>query len=313
VPNEGDGWDHVQVQLRTYFEHCRGNGSATEDWLPDADVSRLAATRRDPPCSLVDSAGPSLESARLLGRRTAEFHVALSHERRDAAFTPVPMSTEYLRGLADDFSRRAQETLELLNARIQLLPAGVSASVHEVLSRGSVLTRRFEALEGMRSRATRQRCHGDYHLGQVLRTSDDFILLDFEGEPLHSLEQRRKKVSPLKDVAGMLRSFSYAVHSAWREAVAGDPGLSAKREPWLRAWEVWTSAAFLGAYLETAGAAAFLPQEEQELETLLDAFLLDKAFYELGYELNNRPDWLPIPLEGIREIAGRNDDEPAGQ
>jgi maltose alpha-D-glucosyltransferase/alpha-amylase len=129
----------------------------------------------------------------------------------------------------------------------------------------------------------------------------DFILLDFEGEPLRSLADRRSKYSPLKDVAGMIRSFGYAAHSVHLESDAERP--DPDRASWLHAWETWTSAAFLGAYLETAGDAPFLPRADADLQMLLGAFLIDKAFYELDYELNNRPDWLPIPLLGIRSIA----------
>jgi maltose alpha-D-glucosyltransferase/alpha-amylase len=137
----------------------------------------------------------------------------------------------------------------------------------------------------------------------VLRTENDFILLDFEGEPMHSLAERRGKHSPLKDVAGMLRSFSYAAHSSLFDFTRERPEDLQTMAPWASAWEVWVSAEFLREYLETASGAPFLPDDDDQLETLLEAFLLDKAFYELNYELNNRPDWLHIPLQGILELA----------
>jgi maltose alpha-D-glucosyltransferase/alpha-amylase len=148
----------------------------------------------------------------------------------------------------------------------------------------------------------RTRCHGDYHLGQVLFTGNDFVIIDFEGEPQRPVSERRIKTSPLRDVAGMIRSFHYASHAAQR----GDaPGTLTAREPadglplWLRAWYQWNAAAFLRAYDAEAGQADFLPRNKEEFGVLLDAYLLEKAIYELGYELNNRPEWVRIPLEGI--------------
>jgi maltose alpha-D-glucosyltransferase/alpha-amylase len=306
VPNRGDGWSHVRGLVTSYLESCRALGSEGDAPVrPGGTLLDLA--RSEPSSAFAGVAASSLAVARTLGRRTAEFHRALSSEQRAGAFSPVPMTAEYLRGLADDFVRHAQGVLELLNGRIGFLSGPSAAAANEVLLSGSSLVRRFQAVETCRPGTSRIRIHGDYHLGQVLRLEDDdYILLDFEGEPLRSLGERRAKVSPLKDVAGMLRSFDYAAHSALREAASGRPDDLAVHGPRLDAWERWVSAAFLRAYLDAARGASFLPREESDLRTLLDAFLLDKAFYELGYELNNRPDWLPIPLEGIRSIANQH-------
>jgi maltose alpha-D-glucosyltransferase/alpha-amylase len=220
------------------------------------------------------------------------------------------MTAGYLRGLADDFARNAQEVLELLNGRTKLLPQSVAATAHEVLSGGSGLIRRFRSLERVAPGSLRIRCHGDYHLGQVLSVEgDDFILLDFEGEPLRPMAERRDKYSGLKDVAGMLRSFGYAAHSAFMELVAERPEMTAVREPWVRAWEAWIPAAFLATYLEGVSDTGLVPADPVDLQLLLDAYVLDKAFYELGYELNNRPDWVGIPLEGIRAVAVQKQNE----
>src|SRR5581483_5871123 len=151
--------------------------------------------------------------------------------------------------------------------------------------------------------ATKSRTHGDYHLGQVLNTGKDFIIIDFEGEPSRSLTERKMKRSPLRDVAGMLRSFHYAAHSALAQQL---PNIRAEDvsflQPWAENWAQFVSAIFLQSYLETAGRASFIPYDNEDVETLVDAFLLDKAVYEVGYELNNRPTWLPIPIRGIMEI-----------
>jgi maltose alpha-D-glucosyltransferase/alpha-amylase len=149
----------------------------------------------------------------------------------------------------------------------------------------------------------RIRNHGDYHLGQVLYTGEDFVILDFEGEPARPLSERRLKRSPLRDVAGMLRSLHYAAFAPLLKQKAGSEAFDlATLEPWARFWVAWASVAFLKAYLAEIGDAAFMPRTRPELRTLLDTFLLEKAIYELGYELNNRPDWVRIPLQGIEDL-----------
>ena len=147
----------------------------------------------------------------------------------------------------------------------------------------------------------RIRVHGDYHLGQVLHTGKDFVIIDFEGEPARSLADRRIKRSPLRDVAGMLRSFHYASYALLVGEVGGSVRLGRVKplEPWADFWTRWVSSAFLQGYLAVAGEGAFLPRTQEELSTLLDTFLLEKAIYELGYELNNRPTWVKLPLLGI--------------
>ena len=153
----------------------------------------------------------------------------------------------------------------------------------------------------------RIRCHGDYHLGQVLYTGKDFFIIDFEGEPARPLSERRIKRSPLRDVAGMLRSFHYAAYAALFEqeasgVYASHPESLTVLEPWARVWYLWVSAVFLKTYLEVASKAPFLPRTREELQVMLDAYLLEKAVYELGYELNSRPDWIRIPLQGISQL-----------
>src|SRR3954451_18877425 len=151
--------------------------------------------------------------------------------------------------------------------------------------------------------STKIRVHGDYHLGQVLRTGDDFVILDFEGEPARPLPQRRRKQTPLKDVVGMLRSFDYAAYAGLFAVTQDRPADFERLIPWAQAWQVWTAAAFLRQYLATAAGAAFLPAEPGVVSRLLRAFSLEKALYELLYELNNRPDWVRIPLHGILALV----------
>ena len=167
------------------------------------------------------------------------------------------------------------------------------------------MLKRLRAVYELRISAQRIRCHGDYHLGQVLYTGKDFIILDFEGEPARPLGERRIKRSPLRDIAGMIRSFDYVTYAAlFRQVELGNlqPEQVPQFESWTRLWYRWVSSAFLRAYLDVLGSSDLLPKARNELAVLLDAYLIDKAIYEIGYELNNRPNWLKIPLQGIAQL-----------
>jgi maltose alpha-D-glucosyltransferase/alpha-amylase len=172
-----------------------------------------------------------------------------------------------------------------------------------VLASRPTLIRRFDAIRPLAHAGARIRVHGDYHLGQVLRTEEDFVILDFEGEPARSIAERRDKQSPLKDVAGMVRSFGYAAYAALFAFAVHAPDDYAPLEPWADTWERWAADAFLNGYMATAGDTPLLPRDSSDRTVLLDAFTLDKALYELAYELNNRPEWVRIPLVGIRKLV----------
>jgi len=296
VASRGDGWSYLRERLDEFLTR------PGEPAPPSPDLPLVELASEDPPPAVAERAGEALAAARLLGRRTAEFHGALSSPTRDRAFQPVSMTQEYLQSLAESCTNHARDALRQLGEARPSLPAAAAEEAGEVLSIGTALLGRFELLEGIRGRPVRTRIHGDYHLGQVLRVEDDFILLDFEGEPLRSLEERREKASPLRDVAGMLRSFGYLAQSIALEPPGSPPAGRPHDDPRATTFEAWMCSSFLGAYLQTASGAPFLPDDPAELQTLLDAFILDKAFYELGYELNNRPTWVGIPLRGILSI-----------
>ena len=175
---------------------------------------------------------------------------------------------------------------------------------NKCLPTGETLLGRFEELAQLGDGGLRIRCHGDYHLGQTLVTDDDILILDFEGEPARPLEERRARWSPAKDVAGMLRSFSYAAASGLRAAI--EDGRRTPRALAARAddWERTAHAAFLGSYLAVTASSPILPAAAAATDTLLRAFVIDKALYELGYELNNRPDWVDIPLTALLRLSG---------
>jgi maltose alpha-D-glucosyltransferase/alpha-amylase len=254
-----------------------------------------------------DIIGLYLESAHLLGQRTAELHTALASVPDGPDFAPEGFSKLYRRSLFQSMRNMTSQVFQLLRRGLKDLPEGVRKDAGKILDRESDVLNRFRSILSREISAMRIRCHGDYHLGQVLYTGKDFVIMDFEGEPAHALSERRLKRSPLRDVAGMLRSFHYAAYAAL--FAQRDSGLVRKDdvtylETWANSWCLWVCVAFLKAYLSTATWGAFLPQNKDELRVLLDTYLLEKAVYELGYELNNRPDWLKIPLRGIKQQLG---------
>jgi maltose alpha-D-glucosyltransferase / alpha-amylase len=246
--------------------------------------------------------------ARLLGQRTAELHLALASGTEDPAFAPEPFTPFSRRSLYQSLRNLIMRVFDLLEAQRESLTDAITEMAVDVLSQREEILRRFHSLrEDRRLLSSRIRLHGDYHLGQVLYTGRDFVIIDFEGEPSRPLGERRLKRSPLVDVAAMMRSFDYAAESVLTGKVQGSVP---RREdvpflrPWADQWVAWVSAAFLRGYLDVAVAGKLLPDEHDEIGCLLDIHLLEKALYEIGYELNNRPDWVAIPLRGIRGVLG---------
>jgi maltose alpha-D-glucosyltransferase/alpha-amylase len=206
-----------------------------------------------------------------------------------------------------------------VSGRIRALPKELQPGAQALLDHQDEVGARFDSFLKHRLSVLRQRTHGDLHLGQMLYTGKDFVLIDFEGEPARPLTERRRKRSALRDVGGMLRSFGYAALSEMTNQLQGGAlGKAdfATMESWARFWQIWCSWAFLRGYLEIANGSGILPKGREELQVLLDAFVLEKAVYELGYELDNRPNWAFIPIHGILQIAGiaapaRLDDKPS--
>jgi len=257
------------------------------------------------PTVMCELAGSYIDSATILGRRTAEMHLALASEATSEAFAPAPFTRADLAALEADALAQARRAAALLEAPPDTLPADTAATAREIVERATETLRAAQADDVARPSeftAARIRVHGDYHLGQVLWSESDYYILDFEGEPDRTLDERRRKESPLKDVAGMLRSYGYAAYAALLKHEAGRAGDFSRLDQWAAAWQRWVSAAFLRGYLAAAGSAQFLPVDPVRRARLLDLFLIDKALYELNYELNNRPDWARIPLRGLSEL-----------
>ncbi|MBC7460073.1 MAG: maltose alpha-D-glucosyltransferase [Thermoleophilia bacterium] len=298
VPNEGDAWSFTLDALRRYIE----DALAREDPPTMPSQLLMQRTHRELPDLAHETIGTYLEMARTLGVRTAEMHIALAAApSEDAAMGPEPVVPMYRRSLYQSMrasTKRAFATLRRLQRE--------QPDLADILPLEERILERFQALLGVGLGDLRIRCHGDYHLGQVLWTGRDVRIIDFEGEPGRPIGERRIRRSPLKDVAGMLRSFNYAACTIGQEH--HDPGedspQAGRADQWLQFWYRCVSATFLRAYLDTAGDGGFLPASEADLTTMLESLLIEKAVYELAYEADNRPDWVWIPARGIQEILG---------
>ncbi len=302
VPNEGDGWSYVLDALSRVLEEVVT--------LPDQEALR------DPvPAHPLDAAdlvplgghpliGPHLQWAEILGTRTAELHVALASDVTDPAFAPEPFTAVDRRSLHHGAKSLLRRSLRMVRAMPER-----PESVVELLAREAEILSRLDTAIRNPISATKIRCHGDYHLGQVLWTGKDFVIIDFEGEPARPLSARRMKRPALVDVAGMIRSFHYVSKVAGNRlcrdlTLAGD---RAALDPLLMLWYRAISGAFLRSYLATADGASFLPADRGELAALLDFLLFEKAIYELGYEADNRPEWVEVPANGLLDML----EEPA--
>ncbi len=303
VPNEGDGWQWTLDELGRFYEG-RLAAQFPPAQLPkpgeaiDAKGPAMEQTR--------DAAGFYLEAACTLGRRTAEMHLALAQTTEDPAFAPEPMTLDDLRALEKDLLAHGGRAFDTLRGSLSKLGEALEGTIEQaglVLSRRRAILSAYSALTKVGAGAQRTRVHGDYHLGQTLRSKGDFVLLDFEGEPARPLAERRAKQSPMKDVAGMLRSFSYAAYAGLARTTQRRPQDYDVLEPWARLWEAAVSAEFLDSYRKTTTGSAILPADEMSFRQLLSVYLLDKALYELVYELNNRPTWVRIPLGGILQLS----------
>lgn len=302
IPNQGDAWKYALDSLRGYFERVLSRRMEIQE-TPRLPSSILDVALGDVPLLLQELiGGVFIEMTRLLGRRTAEFHLALSSDTEDPDFAPEPFSVLYQRSLYQSMQSLTKRVFGLLRRNLKKLPEDLREEANQVSGLERQIIERFVSLSRRRISAMKIRIHGDYHLGQVLMTGNDFIIIDLEGEPARALSERRLKRSPLRDVAGMIRSFHYAAYSSLLKDTAFGSEEPGRLEPWAVLWYRCVSGIFLGSYLNTVKDAPFIPKDREELDIMLKAYLLEKAVYELGYELNNRPNWIRIPIKGIRDL-----------
>ena len=281
VSNQGDAWAFTLNYVERFLEQQR-TGTA-------------------PPGEPGEVHGGYLSLMRILGRRTAELHAAFATKTGDPAFDPEPIEPRDVSAWVHRARDTASQMLDRLDKRGDSLDPATRTDAQALIARRSEILKRIDASSDARPRHAKARLHGDYHLGQVLLAHNDFVITDFEGEPSRSLAERRQKDSPLRDVAGMLRSFSYARFGALKNAIGERPDALASLAAPAENWEKVARDAFLEGYRDAAHERGLLPTW-REATGLINLFMLDKAFYELGYEMDHRPDWVRIPLAGIREL-----------
>jgi maltose alpha-D-glucosyltransferase/alpha-amylase len=297
VPNDGDGWNYVLDALDRGLEETITRPDPHEVMF-SMPAQHLEAAEVEPASGNL-LVGPHLQWAEILGRRTAQMHLALASDPTDPAFAPEPFTAIDRRALHHGTRSLLRRSIRSARSLADTAPA-----IQELLAREDEVLSRLEVIMKAPIKAMKIRCHGDYHLGQVLWTGKDFVIIDFEGEPARPLSSRRLKRPALVDVAGMIRSFHYASKVAGNR-LSRDLIPSRERaalDPLLTLWYRAVSGAFLRSYLAIAAGAAFLPADHTELAGLLDFLLFEKAIYELGYEANNRPDWADVPARGLLDL-----------
>ena len=300
VPNQGDAWNYMMDSLRRRYEHLKA-----EPYEPQPTVGSLLEPlpfEQIPEAVQLQMGGAHVQRLELLGKRTAEMHLALRSAIDHPDFAPEEYSLHYQRSLYSSLTSLVRSNFDLLKQHLASLPESVREEAEEVLKmRADVLTK-FKDIFKHKIDTLKIRTHGDYHLGQVLFDGRDFFIIDFEGEPARSFSERRLKRSALRDVAGMIRSFHYAVYSALFEQDVVRREDMQSLEKMAEQWFHYASGFFMHAYLSITAGSDILPTTREDLQILMDTFLLEKAIYELGYELNNRPDRVLIPIRGIKHI-----------
>jgi maltose alpha-D-glucosyltransferase/alpha-amylase len=312
VPHQGDAWDLTKGALERFYERCLSlpKNAQGPEALPVLNPlallggSLLDKARSPMPASFAELADAYPQQIKLLGQRTAELHKALA-EQDDPAFRTEPFSTMYQRSLYESTRTRLKRAVGALRKQRDSFAERERRVADEIVRRQGEFDAVLRRLVDTKIEVSKIRIHGDYHLGQVLFTGKDFIIIDFEGEPGRTLAERRFKHSALRDVASMLRSLDYAALSALRTGLVR-PSDAELLEPFARAWSAWMGAAFVHEYLATASHGSLVPVRDDHTSALLDFYLLDKCLYELDYEFNNRPDWVAIPLLGLLGLLESN-------
>lgn len=302
VENFGNAWDYVNEALEGFYERVLTNEGPVTFHSTEGKVVNPLRYINIPPVFQELIGGVHAERVNLLGHRTAEMHLALARPTEIPDFRPEGFSEHYQRSLFSSLQSLVRSAYQNLNKYKDRLPGPARKEAEGILKMKNDVLDKFREIYSIKIVAAKIRTHGDYHLGQALFTGKDFVIIDFEGEPSKSYSERRIKRSPLRDVAGMVRSFHYAAFNVLltndllREE---DPGTM---KQFAAQWYEYMAGLFLHAYLSKVKGQNFIPADQKAFNILLETFILEKAIYELNYELNNRPSWALIPIEGIKEI-----------
>jgi maltose alpha-D-glucosyltransferase / alpha-amylase len=304
VENQGEAWTMSVDSVGRFYERVMAKAKAIK---PPKLINKASIKFDDAPEVIQDLIGRGFyERMVRLGIRTAEMHLALATNTSNTAFTPENFTANYQRSLYSSLRKLVKDRFGLLETTLPKLVPEVQEFAKKVLALEKDILECFSEVYQLKIKTSKIRIHGDYHLGQVLFTGKDFVIIDFEGEPGLSFSERRLKKSALKDVAGMMRSIHYAafgkilLNENYRERDLEF------LEGWAEQWQHYVSRFYLGAYMERMNMGTTLSTED---DVLIRTFLLEKAIYELGYELNGRPDWTIIPLRGIHYIMKRYQEE----
>jgi maltose alpha-D-glucosyltransferase/alpha-amylase len=298
----GDAWKSTLTSLTQFVEHLLSHRQDLPK-LPTPLPTLLGVVDEGIPEQFRDLVrGLHLEMALVLGRRTAEMHRSLASGSTDRAWSMEPFSTLYQRSIFQSMRGLIRRNFQTLAVNFERLPDDVQHRAKTILAAEKEIIACLQKITGHRLSAMKCRIHGDFHLGQALFTGKDFVFIDFEGVPAHSLGERRLKRSPLRDVAGMLHSIHYAAITTLVQHGAGHPEDIPLLEPWLEAWYVYVSGSYLKAYLHTMKNSPLLPADRTELAIMLRCFQIQKVAQELGHEAINRPDWVDLPLRGLEML-----------
>jgi maltose alpha-D-glucosyltransferase/alpha-amylase len=305
VPNQGDVWQLMVDSVGSFYEEVAAQEAPTDGQGPASVAGILEMARSEPDPLAAEKIGEFLDVARLLGTRTAQLHASLGARTDDPAFAAQPFSTLHQRSVFQTLRNQATATLGLLRKRVDSLPPEIREQATQAVELAPAVQARLGDLTRLKVDCSRIRIHADFHAGQVLWTGKDVFFIDFEGEPGRPLSERRHKKSALTDVAGMLRSFHYAAFGTLLNPHVGGavrPEDVQRLVPWADFWYRTVASEFLRSYMAESHGKPFSPRSREEFETLLNLAMLQKVLYELDYELNNRPDWVSIPLRGLLDL-----------
>jgi maltose alpha-D-glucosyltransferase/alpha-amylase len=301
VEGSASAWDYFQDRLEDFAEDALRQKPEDAKKLLASRLDMYDVKDSDLPQWFIDETSYSASLMKTLGQRTGEVHKILGTEDMNTDFIPEEITPFYQRSLYQSLRNRATQTHAALKKEKAKLGEEQVKIVDELFDKWQVLERQFDGVRRNNFGGKRIRIHGDYHLGQILFTGKDFCILDFEGEPMRAISTRRLKHAPLVDVAGLLRSIDYAIQFHLKQRVQ-TPAERTKLEPWLKLWRLWMSHNFIEGYKQACAGTGLLPEKQEHLRYLMEVFVLEKALYEVGYELSSRPDWVGIPLSGIIDM-----------
>jgi len=304
VQNQGDAWHYTLDSLGQFFDAALARKEA-DHAQPEQSRHPLDLRKVELPGHAHELIGTYLDSANLLGRRTAELHLALSSNYSDSNFSPEPFTDHYRQGLYHSLTGLTTQTLQLLRASLTTLPAPAQSEAQKLLDRQEQIRARFRLILERRVAATRIRVHDDLGLSKVLHTGKDFVFIGLDGRADRSLSERRIKRPVMRDVASMLVSFQYAASAVFFDQVPGitrRPENTAALEFWSGYWVDWVSATFLNGYLDVAAQNPMLPPNENHVRLLLDIFLIEQALEEAAREIYQRPEWVRVPLRTLARV-----------